>query len=119
MLFKKGAKADCGNYRGISLMDAIAKLFDSILNRRLSLWFTPDREQAGAQKLRSCTEHQITLRLLIDYAKHKKKTLYLVFVDFSKAYDRVPRTRLIQKLVQHGCGSRMTNTIAAVLPKWP
>ena len=47
-------------------MDMLAKVYDAILNRRLSRWFTPDREQAGAQKERGCTEHIITLRMLID-----------------------------------------------------
>jgi hypothetical protein len=46
--------------------------------------------KAGSQPRKGCTEHLITLRLWIDYAKHKKKKLYLVFMDFSKAYDWVP-----------------------------
>ena len=43
--------------------------YDIVLNRRLSMWFSPDREQAGCQKKRGCLEHLLTLRLLIDYAK--------------------------------------------------
>jgi hypothetical protein len=50
MLFKKGDRMICDNYRGISLMDTLAKLLDVILNRRLSAWFAPDKEQSGAQK---------------------------------------------------------------------
>jgi hypothetical protein len=114
VLFKKGSRKNCTNYRGISLMDTLAKLYDAILNRRLSLWFTPDREQAGAQKERGCTEHIITLRMLIDYAKHKRQRLYIVFVDFSKAYDRVPRQHMLQRLSSLGCGSRMIQAIATV-----
>ena len=114
VLFKKGSRKNCTNYRGISLMDTLAKLYDAILNRRLSLWFTPDREQAGAQKERGCTEHIITLRMLIDYAKHKRQRLYTVFVDFSKAYDRVPRQHMLQRLSSLGCGSRMIQAIETV-----
>ena len=39
VLFKKGPKSICDNYRGISLMDTFAKLFDRILNNRLEQWF--------------------------------------------------------------------------------
>jgi hypothetical protein len=113
ILFKKGSPSVCDNYRGISLMDSLAKVYDIILNRRLSLWFKPDPEQAGAQKGRSCTEHLMTLRLLIDFAQHKRKKLYIVFVDFSKAYDRVPRDLLIKKMQELGCGYVMTKAIAA------
>ncbi|ELU16872.1 hypothetical protein CAPTEDRAFT_71148, partial [Capitella teleta] len=34
-IFKKGAKLSWDNYRGIALMDSLAKLYDIILNRRL------------------------------------------------------------------------------------
>ncbi len=57
------------------------------------MWFTPFREQTGAQKGR-CIEHIITMKLLIDYALCKKKKLFVVFVDFSKAYDVIDRLLL-------------------------
>ena len=114
VLFKKGSRKLCDNYRGISLMESAAKLYDSILNRRLTLWFKPDREQAGSQSGRGCIEHILTLRLLIDFAQKKRQKLYLIFVDFSKAYDRVPRHLLLQKLVSLGCGTLMTRSLAAI-----
>ena len=112
-IYKKGQRENCDNYRGISLMDSIGKVYDSILTNRLQQWMKPDREQAGAQKGRGCIEHLITLRLLIDYAKSKKRKLYCVFVDFSKAYDRVPRNLIIEQLASLGCGRNMIRAIAA------
>ncbi len=32
-----------------------------------------------------------------------KKKLYVLFIDFSKAYDRVPRAKLIERLKNLGC----------------
>ena len=66
MLFKKGARLDCNNYRGISIINAIAKIYDYVLNNRLLLWYNVCREQAGAQSQRGCIEHIVTLRLIID-----------------------------------------------------
>lgn len=103
VIFKKGSRSCCGNYRGIAIMDTFAKLFDLMLCRRLELWFRPEREQAGAQKGRGCVENIVGLRLLIDYAKHKSCQLFIVYVDFSKAYDKVPRHALIRLLVRLGC----------------
>ena len=51
-IFKKGETTDPGNYRGISVMSAIAKVYDSILSVRFNLWYKPHQEQAGAQKHR-------------------------------------------------------------------
>jgi hypothetical protein len=45
---------------------------------------------------------------------HTRQKLYLIFVDFSKAYDRVPRDILVHKLAQMGCGALMLHAIAAI-----
>ena len=39
MLFKKGRVMDCDNYRGISIINAIAKVYDYVLNNRLMQWY--------------------------------------------------------------------------------
>ena len=107
MLFKKGNMGDVNNYRGISIVNSISKVYDYILNNRLMLWFKPDREQAGAQPKRGCTEQIVTLRLISNYCFKKRKKLYIGFVDFSKAYDRVPRGTLFKILASLGCGAAM------------
>ena len=83
VLFKSGDRMDCGNYRGISIMDTLAKMYDKLLLNRLSLWSAIDKCQAGAQKSRGCIEQIMTLRLLIDLASCKKRKLYILFIDFS------------------------------------
>ena len=77
-------------------------------------WFKACREQAGAQRGRGCTEHMLTIRLLTDYAKQKKQKLFVTFVDFSQAYDEVPRDLLLRVLKRLGCGSVMLGAIAAM-----
>ena len=114
MLFKRGNRKDPNNYRGISVINSIAKLFDMVLCNRLELWFKPYREQAGAQKGRGCIEHIVTLRLLSDYAKKKKTKLFMTFVDFSKAYDLVPRNMLFLVLKRLGCGAAMLSVLVAM-----
>lgn len=111
-IFKKGSKTDPHNYRGISVTNAIAKLYDTILCERLYQWFRPYREQAGAQRKRGCTEHIVTLRLLTDTARRKKIKLFVTFIDFSKAYDLVPRHKLFTVMKRIGCGMVM---LAAVM----
>ena len=62
MLFKKGLVMECGNYRGISIVDALAKCYDYHLTNRLTSWYILCREQAGAQSKRGFTEHIVTMR---------------------------------------------------------
>lgn len=114
ILFKSGSRMLCGNYRGISIMDTLAKIFDIMILNRLKMWFSIDNCQAGAQKGRGCLEQILSLRMLCDYAVHRKKKLYVLFIDFSKAYDRVPRDKLIQRLKDLGCGHVMLQVIKAM-----
>ena len=114
VLFKKGKGCLCGNYRGISINDVLYRLFDKILYNRLALWYKPTREQAGAQKNRGCLEQILTIRLLIDYARKSKKKLFLLYIDFEKAYDKVPRRKLIELLKHLGCGQLFLKVLTAI-----
>ena len=85
-----------------------------ILSDRLSKWFKPYREQAGSQAGRGCIEHIVTLRLLMDVARRKKIKLFITFVDFSRAYDCVPRYKLFLMLKHMGCGMTMLMALIAM-----
>ena len=117
VLFKKGVRLNCGNYRGLSIGDSVSKLYAKIMSKRLYLWMFIDKCQAGGQALRGCLEHILALRLIIDYAKNEKKKLFIVFVDFSKAYDRVPRKTLFDILKRLGCGRRFLGALISVYKK--
>ena len=115
VIHKKGPKSDTNNYRGISILSSLYKVYEGILNSRLNRWFRPDIEQAGAQKGRGCAEQLVTLRLLIDVARHTKQQLFVLFIDFEKAYDKVPRQKLLDMLKSMGCGHRMIRAVGATL----
>ena len=95
-------------------MDTLAKVYDSMIMNRILLWFNIDKCQAGAQKGRSCLEQIFTLRMLSSYAVKKNLKLYVLFIDFSKAYDRVSRRKLIEVLKSRGCGMVMLKAIQAM-----
>ena len=43
--------------------------------------------------------------------KSKKKKLYILFIDFIKAYDRVPRHKLVEYMKTLGCGRMMLSAL--------
>ena len=56
VLVKSGNKVLCGNYIGISVMDILAKIYDTLILNWLKLCCNVNKCQAGAQERRGCIE---------------------------------------------------------------
>ena len=116
-IHKKGAKEDPDNYRGISLMSCLGKLFLTIINNRLTSFCMEkgliSSSELGFIKSNRTSDPHIILNNLINKYCHKRKgsRLYGCFVDFSKAFDCVPRNLLIQKLQEKGIDGRILEII--------
>ena len=111
----KGTIHNVNNYRGITLLSCLGKLFTSVINARLYAYLTfmniLGHEQVGFRSNHSTLDHILALQILINYYTHKKKQLYCAFVDYSKAFDFVNRTYLWQKLLQSNINGKIFNVI--------
>ena len=90
-----------GNWRGIALMQHVAKLFNSIILRRLrsSIDAFLVCSQNGFRVGRCIQQHISALKLLIDEAiTFPSKKLHIIFIDFAKAFDSVSWKSLISVL---------------------
>ena len=114
----KGNKHDPNNYRGIKLQSCVAKAFAKIINNRLCNYLESKNllheEQNGFCKDRSCEDHISSLYFLIENRKLSKQDTYACFVDFTKAFDSVPRDLLWKKLLKAGINSNILTSIKAL-----
>ena len=114
-LFKnKGLSSISKNYRGISLVQLLAKLFDFILLERFKKWFTPADEQTAYQERKGSPDHVFLLRCMMQYAKRHRKKLFIIAIDFDGAFDRVSRAHLIRKLCVSGAGKIFSACLASI-----
>jgi hypothetical protein len=107
-ILKRGHPAeeglDTGNYRGITLINIVPKVFTKIIYERLSEFCECEQvlaeEQAGFRKARAPID-QVYILHEMTKGRFPKKT-YCCFLDIQKAYDRVWREGLWYKLFMKG-----------------
>ena len=117
-IFKKGDTNDVSNYRGITLLSTVGKLFTRILNNRLNSW-AEDYDiyveaQAGFRRGMGTTDNIFILNNLITHSLNNNQRLYCAFVDFTKAFDFVVRDILWFKLIRLGVRGKMLNIIKSI-----
>lgn len=114
-LHKKGDIHDATNYRGISFIDAIVKLYTNMLLNRLNCWMEFEQvlseNQAGFRKGFSTVDHIFTLQNIIAIKMEKKEKVYAFFVDFKTAFDGIPRQKLFYKLYNAGLSTKFVKNI--------
>jgi hypothetical protein len=107
-IYKKGDKFDSNNYRPISLTSLVVKVMESVIVDQINCFSVEQNilsdKQHGFTKGRSVETN--LLHCLKDWSSllDEGKAVDVVYLDFSKAFDKVPTDLLLQKL--DACGIR-------------
>ena len=111
----EGSVNDPDNYRGITLLSCLSKLFTSALNNRITIFLerfdSIGEEQAGFRAGYSTMDHVFVLNSIIDIYLQKIKRVYCAFIDYKKAFDLVDRSSLWSKLISHGINGKLMSVI--------
>ena len=107
--FKKGSRNKSVNYRPVSLTSVICKLLESIIRDHIMDFLIKhtliNPSQHGFLKSKSC------LTNVLFFFEEITKWVDVIYLDFQKAFDKVPHQRLILKLKSHGIGISIINWI--------
>jgi hypothetical protein len=117
-IFKGGDIEDAQNYRGITLINIIAKIYSQIILNRLKKWSIKHEKiidnQFGFQKDKSTIDCIFILHSLIAKTLSLKKKLYCAFLDYEKCFDKLDRSFLFQKLLQQNVSSKLVKAIQSM-----
>ena len=112
-IFKNGNKSDPANYRPVSLTCISSKILEHIVHSHVMKQLEKSNILSDVQhgfRAKRSTETQLILTIH-DMAKtiNDNKSVHAVVLDFSKAFDKVPHQRLLQKLRYYGIHGSLFN----------
>ena len=84
-----------GDYRGIGLVEVMWKVVAVILNRRLTSSITFHDVLDGFRAGRGTRTTTLEAKLLQQLAAMREEVLYVIFLDLTKAYDALDRSRCL------------------------
>ena len=110
---KKNDKQIISNYRPISLLPILAKVFERIIFKNLYNYLTDNKlltkNQSGFRPGDSCTNQLLSLVHEIHESCDRGFEVRSIYLDMSKAFDNVWHEGLIFKLEQNGIEGKLLN----------
>jgi len=104
-IYKKGRKEDPGNYRPVSLTSVPGKIMEQFILSALTGHVKDNQgirpNQPGFLKGRSCLTNLISFYEQVTCLVDSGRAVHVVYLDFSKAFDTISYSILLEKLAAH------------------
>jgi len=105
-IYKKGGKSCVENYRPVSLTSQVCKLFELIvrdaLTDHLDMHSLIRPTQHGFRTGKSCLSNLLEFLDHVTNSLESHDSVDVIYLDFAKAFDKVPHLRLLEKIDKHG-----------------
>ena len=110
---KKGDLTKTDNYRGISLTQVAAKVYNRLLLNRIRPVIDQvlRTSQNGFRQGRSTSSHLLALRRIVEKLKNHDMEAALVFIDFRKAFDSIDRNKMLLILNAYGVPTEIVDAV--------
>ena len=114
-LSKLGERKLPENYRPISLTSVVCKLMERIIGNKIVDHMESNnlfaKEQHGFRAGRSCTTQLLEFMEEVIEAIDRGAGVDVIYLDFAKAFDKVPHKRLLSKLKGYGIKGKIYDRI--------
>lgn len=122
-IYKNGDKKEIQNYRPITLISSLGKIFEKVLKDRIESYLKKQNylsdKQFGFQYNKSTNDAICYLTNNIYQSMDKSKPCICIFLDLAKAFDTVSHKLLIHKLEKIGFRDNVLKLIKSYLENRP
>lgn len=116
-IFKSGDAANVANYRPISILNSFSKIFEKLIHKVV---FTQVKNQISSEQ-HGFFHKRSTLTNLLEFSENLSNCLDgngqidCIYTDFSKAFDKVNHSILIDKLNSFNISKRLQHWLSSYL----
>ena len=103
---KKGHTMKDPKLRGIAIGPILGRLYDVIMDTRFLEWYQPNIHQSAYRKAQGSVLPLFSMFLLVDVALRKRTKLFILLLDYEKAFDYTNRVEIAKKLSSDKVGNR-------------
>jgi sorting nexin-29 len=116
-IFKKGARLNCENYRTITLLNIVYKIYAILLNNGLGKIVGKQLSDAqmGFRPNRSTTDSVFIIRQVFEKCHQFNIGLRNTFTDYSRAFESVYRNKTTECLLEYGAPTELITPISLLL----
>ena len=117
--FQKGDRAESKNYHPVSLTCICCKVLEHVIHSQIMEHLDQhdilSDYQHGFRKRRSCDSQLVITLHDLTQALDQKKSVDVIILDFTKAFDTVPHHRLLNKLRFYGINNQLIKWTSSFL----
>ena len=113
--FKSGNRNTATIYRPVSLTSQVCKVFEAIVRDQVVKFLEDNKlirnSQYGFRKGSLCSTNLLLFLDKVIRSTDEGHGVDIVFLNLAKAFDKVPRRRLLEKKRKHGIGGKLLGVI--------
>jgi hypothetical protein len=109
---KCGDITDQNNYRPIAITNVLSKVLELLILERCESYLYTTDNQFGFKRKHSVDMCVYILNEVIEYYKQRNTTVFVTYLDATKAFDRVNHWSLFKKLLDRGVPAFLVKILA-------
>lgn len=111
------------NYRPITCLSTLYKIITSVITVAIGQHIEANNilteEQKGCKKgSRGCKEQMVIDSVILKQAEKNKRSLYIAYIDYQKAFDSIPHSWLVETLQIYKINSYVIEFLKHIMQSW-